>query len=165
MGAAVGDCVGNGVSSTAGAKVIAASGEAAEEAGNLSVGVATGSTKPLLEDSTELAACSVGMDWPGDSAITSGNVARGAGRQPSKSPLSRIIPAPIEKGIRTTRCRLLRSRFDICNPAKLINFERPFAARGEVSVFFYAAGNVREFFTICAEQDAVAFLTFSFLLI
>ena len=152
-------------STSVGDKVMAASGEAAEEAGNLSVGVAIKITTPLPVGSIVLAACSAGLGWSGDSAITSGRVAKGAGRQPSKSPASRKIPATNEKGERTARCRLLWSRFDICNPAKLIYFQCPFAARGEVLIFFYAAGNVREFFTISAEQDAVAFLPFSFLLI
>ncbi len=56
----------NGDGSGVGDKRIAASGEAAEESADLSVGVAIRTTTPMPDDSTEMSACPAGVAWTPD---------------------------------------------------------------------------------------------------
>jgi hypothetical protein len=117
IGVGVGVCEGVGDGSGVGDKGIVAAGEAAVKAGKSNVDVAFGSTSTITVGFTVSVDRTAGMELAGDSEITSGIVARGAGRQPVKSSPRRKTKANNKIGIRTIRCRLLGSRFHICYPA------------------------------------------------
>jgi len=122
MGVGVGVCVGVGDGSGVGDKVIVAAGDAAEKAGKFRVDVAFGSAPAAAVDSTGSVDRTAGMVWVGASEITSGIVARGAGRQPSKSPPRRKAPASNKIEIRMIHCQLLEGKFHICYPTTVGTF-------------------------------------------